>query len=172
MALTKPTKRLHAISDISLDELRAAGITCVLFDRDNTVIPRDKGTAPAEVVAWLRAARAAGIKLCMVSNNFHTTQIEASAQELGCPVVHHAMKPAPFAVQAAMKKVGATPSETVLVGDQVFTDVAAGNLAGIRTVLVDPQSTKDLWYTHIFRVFEALIGARKTKENAPLSKDA
>ena len=41
-------------------------------------------------------------------------------------------------------------------GDQVFTDVAAGNLAGVRTVLVRPQSRRDLWYTQIFRVFELL----------------
>ena len=32
----------------------------------------------------------------------------------------------------------------------------AGNLAGVRTVLVRPQSRKDLWYTHVFRVFERL----------------
>lgn len=161
MSLVTPTKRLHAIFEVDLSQLQAEGITCVLFDRDNTVIPRDTGTAPAEVIAWLDEARAAGIKLCMVSNNFHTGQIEASADALGCPVVHHAMKPAPFALQAAMKKVGATPAETVLIGDQVFTDVVAGNLAGVRTILVDPQSTSDLWYTHIFRVFERAIGARK-----------
>lgn len=161
MALLEPTQRAHAISDVNIDELVAAGIRCVLFDRDNTVVPRDTGVAPQEVVAWLDAVRAAGISVCMVSNNFHTAEIEASARELGCQVVHHAMKPAPFAVQKAMKLLGAAPSETVLIGDQVFTDVAAGNLAGIRTILVDPQSTTDLWYTHIFRVFEHALGKRK-----------
>lgn len=161
MALIKPTARLHAISDISIDALSAKGISCVLFDRDNTVVPRDTKTVPPEVSAWLDAVRAAGIKVCMVSNNFHTTEIEASAAELGCEVIHHAMKPFPFAINAALKKMGAQPSETVLVGDQVFTDVMAGNLAGIRTILVDPQSRTDLWYTHIFRVFEAAVGARK-----------
>ena len=76
-------------------------------------------------------------------------------------VVHHAMKPAPFAVRRALSLVGVAPEQAVLVGDQVFTDVMAGNLAGVRTILVDPQSTRDLWYTHIFRVFERAIGARR-----------
>lgn len=160
MSLIKPTARLHAISDISVDALKAKGVRCVLFDRDNTVIPRDTKTAPAEVLSWFDAVRTANIKVCMVSNNFHTAEIEQSAAELGCPVVHHAMKPFPFAVRRAMQLMDASPAETILVGDQVFTDVMAGNSAGIRTILVDPQSTTDLWYTHIFRVFEAAVGAR------------
>ena len=76
-------------------------------------------------------------------------------------MVHHAMKPAPFAVRRALGLMGARAGEAVLIGDQVFTDVMAGNLAGVRTILVEPQSTSDLWYTHIFRVFERAIGARR-----------
>ena len=82
--------------------------------------------------------------------------MRATADELGCEVVDHAMKPAPFALRRAMEMHGATPDKTVMIGDQVFTDVAAGNLAGVRTVLVRPQSRRDLWYTQIFRVFELL----------------
>ena len=52
--------------------------------------------------------------------------------------------------------MGAVPGETVMIGDQVFTDVCAGSLAGVRTILVRPQSRRDLWYTHVFRVFERL----------------
>lgn len=166
MSLIKPTARLHAINDISIDALKAKGVRCVLFDRDNTVVPRDTHVPPAQVSRWLDEVRAAGMSVCMVSNNFHTDQIEQSAQELNCQVVHHAMKPFPFAVKRAMELVGATPEQTILVGDQVFTDVTAGNLAGVRTVLVDPQSKRDLWYTHIFRVFETAVGAR-TGEGDP-----
>ena len=42
----------------------------------------------------------------------------------------------------------------MLVGDQVFTDVVAGNLAHIPTILVHPLSTTDLWYTQILRLIE------------------
>ena len=59
-----------------------------------------------------------------------------------------------------MRAAGVGPEATVMIGDQVFTDVVAGNLAGVRTILVRPQSRSDLWYTHIFRIFErlALLG--------------
>lgn len=161
MSLVRPWRRERAITDVDVDELAASGVRCVLFDRDNTVVPRDTGVAPADVMDWICRVREAGIALCMVSNNFHSQQVEASAAELGCAVVHHAMKPAPFAVRRALALVGVGASEAVLIGDQVFTDVMAGNLAGVRTILVEPQSTSDLWYTHIFRVFERAIGARR-----------
>ena len=161
MSLVRPWRRERAITDVDVDELAASGVRCVLFDRDNTVVPRDTGVAPESVMDWICRVREAGIALCMVSNNFHSQQVEASAAELGCAVVHHAMKPAPFAVRRALAIVGVDASEAVLVGDQVFTDVMAGNLAGVRTILVEPQSKSDLWYTHIFRVFERAIGARR-----------
>lgn len=161
MSLVRPWRRERAITDVDVDELAASGVRCVLFDRDNTVVPRDTGVAPESVMDWICRVRDAGIALCMVSNNFHSQQVEASAAELGCAVVHHAMKPAPFAVRRALALVGVDASEAVLIGDQVFTDVMAGNLAGVRTILVEPQSTSDLWYTHIFRVFERAIGARR-----------
>lgn len=161
MSLVRPWRRERAITDVDVDELAASGVRCVLFDRDNTVVPRDTGVAPADVRDWICRVREVGIALCMVSNNFHSQQVEASAAELGCAVVHHAMKPAPFAVRRALALVGVDASEAVLIGDQVFTDVMAGNLAGVRTILVEPQSTSDLWYTHIFRVFERAIGARR-----------
>lgn len=161
MSLVRPWRRERAITDVDVDELAVSGVRCVLFDRDNTVVPRDTGVAPADVIDWICRVREAGIALCMVSNNFHSQQVEASAAELGCAVVHHAMKPAPFAVRRALAIVGVDASEAVLIGDQVFTDVMAGNLAGVRTILVEPQCTSDLWYTHIFRVFERAIGARR-----------
>ena len=123
------------------------------FDRICTII-RDNGGTEGELT--LDRAREAGLKLCLVSNNFHSSQVRGSAEHMGVDVVDHAMKPLPFALVRAMRLMGSMPGETVMIGDQVFTDVVAGNLAGVRTVLVRPQSRKDLWYTHVFRVFERL----------------
>lgn len=156
MGLFRATRYVAALPLVSVDELVGEGVRLVLLDRDNTCVPRDAAAAPAEVAAWLDRARAAGLELCLVSNNFHTSQVSRSARELGVDFVDHAMKPGPWALVRAMRRFSARPDETVMIGDQVFTDVAAGNLAGVRTVLVRPQSRSDLWYTHVFRVFERL----------------
>jgi HAD superfamily phosphatase (TIGR01668 family) len=154
MALVRATRYVCAVQSIDVGELRASGIRCVLLDRDNTLVPRDTKVAPPEVRAWLDELREAGIAVCMVSNNFHTEAVCKSASELGCAVVHHAMKPAPIAVNIALAQTGVPREQTVIVGDQLFTDIVAGNLAGVRTILVQPQSREDLWYTQIFRKVE------------------
>lgn len=156
MGLLTATRYVASLPLVDVDELVGEGVRLVLLDRDNTCVPRDAAAAPDEVRAWLARARAAGLELCLVSNNFHSTQVERTARELGVRAVDHAMKPAPFALRRAMRLLGATPAQTVMIGDQVFTDVLAANLAGVRSVLVRPQSRSDLWYTHVFRVFERL----------------
>ena len=154
MSLVGATRYVARIEMIDPASLAEAGVRCALLDRDNTCVPRDMKCAPPEVMAWIEALHEAGISTCLVSNNFHTQQVERSAAELESEVVHHAMKPAPFAVWRALKKMGVSKDEAVLIGDQLFTDMMAGNLAGVRTILVRPQSEVDLWYTHVFRVFE------------------
>lgn len=45
-------------------------------------------------------------------------------------------KPAPVMVQELMNRFGCTPSETCVVGDRLYTDIAAGRNAGTVTVCV------------------------------------
>ena len=149
-----PNRYVSAVERIDVDELWRQGKRAILLDRDNTLVPRDRSCAPQAVADWLSAARDRGFALCMVSNNWHRDQVARSASELGISYISHAMKPAPFAVRAALGRLGVGTCEAVLIGDQLYTDVWAGNLAGIDTILVKPQTTVDLWYTQIFRIFE------------------
>lgn len=157
MPLVRASRYVASVNLIDVDELRSQGVRCVLLDRDNTLIPRDVKRPPLEVREWLSKLHEAGLAVCMVSNNFHTDEVCASAEDLGCAVVHHAMKPAPVAVRYAMQMVGVPAEQTVLIGDQLFTDMVAGNLAGVQTILVRPQSRKDLWYTYILRAAEHVV---------------
>lgn len=163
-AVLRPWRCVASVDRIDIDSLVRTGVRCLLVDRDNTCVPRDAPTVPPEIDRWLRRARGAGLGTCLVSNNFHTEQVKRSAKELGCEVVHHAMKPVPVAVFVAMRRMGATAAETVLIGDQLFTDVVAGNLAGVRTILVRPQSEVDLWYTLAFRALERAAFGERTYE--------
>lgn len=154
MSLFSPTRYVSCVERIDLDELWARGKRAILLDRDNTLVPRDRSCAPDAVSAWLDRARSLGFELIMVSNNWHKDQVERSARELGMDFILFACKPFPFAIRAGMRRLGARPHESVMIGDQLYTDVWGGNLAGVDTVLVKPQTTVDLWYTQIFRIFE------------------
>ena len=140
MRIFSPKRYVASVDRIDLDTLWADGKRAILLDRDNTLVPRDTEQVPTAV--------------SMVSNNWHRDQVMASARELGLEAISHAMKPAPFALKAGLKRLGATANEAVLIGDQLYTDVWSGNFAGVDTILVKPQATQDLWYTQIFRIFE------------------
>lgn len=63
-------------------------------------------------------------------------------------------KPQPTMIFEAMKKFNAAPSETVVIGDRLYTDIASGNNAGVDTVCVLSGEVK------IDEVNEA-VGAKK-----------
>ncbi len=164
MSILRAWRYMASVDLLSVDSLVSCGIRCVLLDRDNTVVPCDTKTPPAEVRAWLDELKAAGISCCMVSNNFHAKQVQKSARELDVPAIDHAMKPFPFAIRRALDMLGARPEEAIMVGDQVFTDVVSGRLAGVRTVLVRPQSSQDFLHTYVLRAFENLAVKGKVFE--------
>ena len=154
MSILSPTRYVSCVERIDLDALWAQGKRAILFDRDNTLVPRDRKDAPEPVVAWLSHAHELGFKLIMVSNNWHKDHVARSAGELGMGYIAFACKPLPFAISSGMRRLDAVKNEAVMVGDQLYTDVWGGNLAGVDTILVKPQTTVDLWYTKIFRIFE------------------
>ena len=49
------------------------------------------------------------------------------------------------------------PSEVVMVGDQIMTDILAANGAGIRSILVKPLLPSDKWITKPNRMMEKQV---------------
>lgn len=155
MSKFSPKRYVSRVESIDLEELWNSGKRMIMLDRDNTLVPRDRTTAPESVALWLERARQIGFDLYIVSNNWHQDQVERSARELGIEhKICFACKPLPFALHHAIKAVGSRPEDAVLIGDQLYTDVWAANFAGVDSILVKPQTHVDLWYTHIFRIFE------------------
>ena len=67
--------------------------------------------------------------------------------------VYKAKKPFKKRLLLAMNDIGSNKDNTVIMGDQVFTDVLAGRIAGIKTILVPPIKDK----TDIFTKFKRLL---------------
>lgn len=151
-----PDEYLRSVTDIDLGRLARAGVRGMIIDLDNTLLPRDTNEVPGSLVAWVTALASRGIRVCLVSNNWHERVHEVAA-ELGLPLVAKAIKPLPFAFWKALKVLDVRPRECAVVGDQVFTDVLGGNLVGCRTVLVSPLSSTDLAHTLVLRRLETLI---------------
>jgi len=145
-----------SVTAIDLGGLRQAGVRHLLIDLDNTLMPRDRSEVPGEVRAWVDALPAEGLAACLVSNNWHAHVAEVAA-DIGLPIVAKALKPFPSAFRRGLRLLGSTPSEAAVIGDQIFTDVLGGNLLGLTTVLVAPQSASDLPHTLLLRRIERRV---------------
>lgn len=156
MGLFTPQRYVAEVAVVDLAALRARGKRALLLDRDNTIVPRDTKQVPPATVGWLARAHELGFKLCFVSNNW-ACNVRPDADRFGAQLVSRAAKPLPFALWHACSKLGVSRREAVLLGDQVFTDLLGGKLAGIDTVLVQPQTEVDLAHTLLLRKVEARV---------------
>ena len=102
-----PDLYYRSVLDIDLAALSAQGVTTLLMDLDNTLLPRDTSVVPDEVRAWAQSLSSRGMKACLVSNNWHE-RVHGVAGELGFDLVSKAIKPLPFAFWIALKRAGAT----------------------------------------------------------------
>jgi HAD superfamily phosphatase (TIGR01668 family) len=151
-----PHLQLASVLELHAGRLRALGIDGLLLDLDCTL--KDHGAAEfrAEVVAWVAALRAEGIRLCLVSNG-KDRRVRAFAGVLGIPCVSRAFKPLPFGCRIALRKLGLDRTRAAMVGDQIFADVLAGRLAGVATILVPPTSPEEPWFTRLKRPLERRV---------------
>jgi len=126
------------VAHISPKALAERGIKLVLADLDNTLAPYKVEEPPAEAVAWKRALEASGIQLFLLSNSRRPGRAQRFAQKLGIPYQGHSGKPKRAGYLRAMERMGASPEQTVMVGDQIFTDTLGANNAGVTPLLVEP----------------------------------
>ena len=161
MILRWLTPAYHATSVVEVDpqHLVREGIRGVVLDLDNTVVAWNAPTPTEAIREWVDQLRRAGLKACIVSNNFRGRP-RAIADTLGIPVVLAAVKPTPWALRKAMTIMGTPARQTALIGDQVFTDILGGNLVGMYTILVDPLSSQEFPTTKLVRRLERLVRAR------------
>ena len=133
-----PNFLFENIYTIDLDRLRARGIRLLLADLDNTLVPYAVKTPTDEVRAWKDRLEEAGITLFILSNSRKPGRAQRFAQDLGVPYEGHAGKPKSGGFRRAMDRMGVTPDQTAIVGDQIFTDIWGGNNAGVLTLMVKP----------------------------------
>lgn len=156
MRLLTPAECRPSVFAVDLERLRERGIRAIIVDLDNTLVAWRHPRPTAAVHEWLARARAAGFKVCILSNG-GARRVEAFAGECGIPCVGAAGKPRRRAFRAALACLGTQPRETAVVGDQIFTDVLGGNRMGLYTILVRPVCPREFVGTRIVRRVERWV---------------
>ena len=151
------------VESIPYDLLKRERIKALIFDMDNTLV-NSKYEYTKELKAWIKGLKKQGIKICILSNSPRFKKVKKIGKELSMPFLYNACKPFSSGFNKAIKLLDEKKENVAIVGDQLFTDILGGNLFGIKTILVSPIESKEIWITRVKRPLENSILKRYKNE--------
>ena len=141
-----PKAYLNKVQDITIQFLIENKIKALILDVDNTLIDYYKNLSD-DVIEWAHGLQGQGIRMYILSNTNKKEKVEKVAKSLEIPYKLFARKPSKCGFMKIQKEIKIEPENIGVVGDQIFTDVIGGNRCKMFTILVDPVTPKDYWYT-------------------------
>jgi HAD superfamily phosphatase (TIGR01668 family) len=165
MRLLRPDFIVDSVTEFDGQRLAKLGVRGLLLDVDGALKPHYGTEILPEIVRWIQQLREQAYRIAFLSNG-RGVRIGPLAQSVGVPVFSDARKPLPFRCRRALAELGLAPRETLLMGDQLFTDVLCGRLVGTQTAYVHPLSREEPIYTSIKRPFERFLLGRARKASS------
>lgn len=155
-----PDAYYKSLAEVPLDELYKKGYRLALLDIDNTLAIHGSRDSKGYAIEQVERFKAAGFRPYILSNALQK-RAESFGNTLSDDVVTigAAGKPGTKGIEEALSHSGCKKEETLLFGDQLFTDIWAGRRAGVKSVLLDRLGPKEPWYIWLKRRLETLVKA-------------
>mgnify|MGYP002624843975 CR=1 FL=1 len=131
-----PTMYSESAYAVDFQTLYRKGYRGLLTDVDNTLVSHG-APSTGQSEAFFCHLRKMGWKTCIISNN-DEERVRPFAEASGSLYVCHAGKPKTDGYRQGMELMETNRSNTVLLGDQMFTDIWGANRTGIKSILVKP----------------------------------
>ncbi len=140
---------------IDFEKLYKDGVRGLIFDIDNTLVPHG---APADerAIKLFQRLKKIGFHCCLISNN-KEPRVAKFNEPIQVDYVYNAHKPSTKNYRKAMKIMGTDTSNTVFIGDQLFTDVWGAKRSGIQSILVKPIHPKEEIQIVLKRFLEKIV---------------
>ena len=145
-----------SIYTIDYDKLLERGIKCLLFDLDNTLVPVKVKNPNKKIKELFAELKEKGFKIIIFSNS-NRVRLKPFKDELEVDCCARACKPFAKKFLHVIEECHLSVDEVDIIGDQLLTDIQGGNKVGITTILVNPVSTYDAFFTRINRDFEKKV---------------
>ena len=142
--------------DINFKKLYDDGLRLILSDLDNTLISYDDDKPTKKILDKFEELSRMGFEVIVISNNV-PKRIQIFLEGLDYKGVGNARKPLLIGLRKALRIAEKKYShkETVVIGDQLMTDVFCANRFNAYSILVNPLKKKtEKWYTKINRKIE------------------
>lgn len=155
--ILKPKVYVNSVYNIDLRKLKKTKkIKGIIVDLDNTLVAWGQKEVSQKTIDWVKEAKRLGFKICIVSNT-NSKRVAEFAKIFNIPYHSKYFKPFSIAFNNGLKILDTKKSETVVIGDQIFTDIWGGNRLKLLTILVVPIVKKDSIGTFLHRNLEKIF---------------
>ena len=167
-SLVIPNMYRKNIYEIDYTKLKKRGYKNLIFDIDNTILPVDDKNVPIELIKLFKKLKKDGFNILIVSNN-NSNRVDEPATELEVNYLSNAKKPSKESFDKALNILNSNVFDTVMIGDQMLSDIAGAKEYGLYTILVDPLKNKYNIQTKTARILQNKI-EKKLKKNKEFIK--
>ena len=150
-----PDTWVDSTYQIDFDELYKKGYRGLIFDIDNTLVPHGE-PADERAKALFAHLKGLGFSCCLLSNN-QLERVQMFNRDVQVHYIEDAHKPSRKNYLKAMELMGTDLSDTVFIGDQLFTDVYGAKRTGMVNILVKPIHPKEEIQIILKRYLEKIV---------------
>ncbi len=162
--LLMPDEVYSSFEKLTPEHVKQLGKKYIFSDIDNTLATYDDMYPPENVVKWCSLMEQNGIKVAFVSNN-DAERVEKFNSKFGYVAYSKAGKPGIGKLKQAMAEHSASVEESLLLGDQLLTDAACANRAGLYCIIVPPIKDKKTLFFRFKRLLEKPYMKKFMKHN-------
>ena len=172
----RPDAIYSSVEEIDYEDLWRAGFRALIFDIDNTLGEWGCGTIPEHIHTLLRRLDARGFALGFLSNDGGRNRLVLKEQLSCWAVIWRAGKPRTRGYENILALLRSAKTHTVMIGDQLFTDIWGAKRAGLYAILVAPVSpaSDSLWAKlrrPLERVLLRLFARNDTADKDPYKRE-
>lgn len=165
-----PDYYVTSIYSIDFIKLKTKGIENLIIDIDNTLVAWGSQKADEKAFYLIKELRILEFKICLLSN-CSKKRVLKFIRDMDVDFFSIGIKPMRIMFTGALKRLNGKPSNTCVIGDQIFTDILGGNRCGIYTMLVDPISNQEFISTKYIRSIEKKIKKSLAYTKEVIKKD-
>lgn len=154
----RPDEKLSSVCELDLASLSSRGISALIFDLDNTLGIWGFKQMPDETLAHLKSIESHGFQLGFLSNHNGKDREHVINALSEYPLVFAARKPELAGFKKILELLNVNPTQTAMIGDQLFTDVLGAKRLGMYAIMVDPVAPEvEDFEVRIRRFFERVL---------------
>lgn len=157
MNLFRPKQIINRFNELDIKKYKELGFNTIFLDIDNTIAVPDQGKLEGESLDFVNELITNGFKVLIFSNNNIKRVKKFVNNNKNVYYWAFACKPFPFAYWINCLRINSKLSKTIVLGDQLITDILGANLSKTYGIYTKKLVEKDSPWTSKTRKIEKYL---------------